>query len=196
VVCLAVACGTAQPVQRAEPSPVAEASRIEGVVLDPDGAPASGAVVVIRGEPKFHAVASSGAGGRFSLPVPPGAYDLTAWTQLAFALRRGVQVAGGPVRVRLRQHLRGSCPPGHKLTPPKLLASPRMDVSAEGAAVDSAGAKCVITTQGIVRGCVPLTPDGDADGELAASLERRTYRPALCDGAPIEVDYTINLKSP
>jgi hypothetical protein len=191
---LAVACGSAKPVPQAEPAYAEQGGRIEGVVLDPSGAPASDAVVVIRGEPRFHAVASSAAGGRFSMTVPPGAYDVTAWTQYGFALKRGVVVSGGHKGIKLRQHARSSCPPGHKLVAPKLLTSPRMNLSAGDGAQESAGAKCVITAEGIVRGCMPLTSGGEVDGELADQFERRTYRPALCDGAPIEVDYTISLK--
>jgi hypothetical protein len=191
---LAVACASANPPQQQQPQTPETASRIEGVVLDPDGLPAAGAVVVVRGEPRFHAVASSATGGRFSLPVPPGAYDVTAWTQYGFALRRGVVVSAGHLRIRLRQHARSSCPQGHKLVAPRLLTSPRMNLSAGDGAQESAGAKCVITAEGIVRGCMPLTSGSEVDGELADLFERRTYRPALCDGAPIEVDYTISLK--
>jgi hypothetical protein len=195
VLALAVACGSAKPVPQAEPVSAEQVGRIEGVVLDPDGAPATGAVVVVRGEPRFHAVASSAAGGRFSLPVPPGAYDVTAWTQYGFALKRGVVVSGAGHRgVKLRQHARSSCPQGHKLVAPKLLTSPRMNLSDGDDAQEGTGAKCVITAEGLVRGCMPLTSDGEIDADLASSFERRTYRPALCDGAPIEVDYTVSLK--
>jgi len=63
----------------AETKEDAPGARLEGVVLDVGGTPASGAAVTLRGR-ELKREAPADAGGRFFLEAPPGVYLLHAAT--------------------------------------------------------------------------------------------------------------------
>jgi len=83
----------------------------------------------------------------------------------------------------------------HTMTPPVLLGGPNPEYTAKAFNSLDRGwvvVWCVITVSGSVEGCQLLKGlSDDLNGALVRTLERRRYRPALLDGAPIEVDYTF-----
>ncbi|HET8948628.1 MAG TPA: carboxypeptidase-like regulatory domain-containing protein, partial [Candidatus Polarisedimenticolia bacterium] len=68
--------------------------RLEGVVLDIGGSPASGAAVTLKGR-DIRREAPADAGGRFFLEAPPGAYLISAADGSIASAEIGVEIRDG-----------------------------------------------------------------------------------------------------
>jgi protein TonB len=53
--------------------------------------------------------------------------------------------------------------------------------------------KCVITTEGIPRDCQAVEALPPATEAAIASFRLHRFKPATCDGKPVEMDYTFRV---
>lgn len=175
--------------------------RIEGrVVEEADAAPSPG-VVMLRST-RMRGQVTTAPDGTFALAVPPGTYDVVARDDANYVLRRGVEVADGGVQhllLEMKPRERQSC--GSKLTPPEVISGPNPQYTMQAIENEVGGTmivKCIATVEGAVHGCMIKKGQPYMDAAVVEALERRRYQPALCDGKPIEVDYSfkINLTPP
>jgi len=172
---------------------------ISGVVVDAaSGAPLADALVIVRGPGRALSPPTiSGDKGDFLLaPLPPGAHDFVV-ERAGYkpATASHVPVEGGfysTVTVNLRADPAATDREA-ALVPPVFLSGPdphypSLIVPVEGQVL----VRCVITTAGLVRDCIP-DANPTAVGPIIDELQARRYRPALRDGEPFEVCYTFRL---
>ncbi|HEY2031779.1 MAG TPA: energy transducer TonB [Myxococcales bacterium] len=198
-ICLSLACATGRPGAAARTP-----QRLSGVVLDRDGAPISNATVIVRGPPGVRLTLNAGDDGKFSLVLYPGVYDVVARTGIGkdapYAWERDVALrSDAPVSLKLVAEPK-VVPPEcrhRQLTPPAKVSGPDPYYTDEAWARKLEGTvklKCILAVDGIVRGCLPVQSLSSLTESAIEAVEQRTYSPALCDGKPIEVDYTFRLQ--
>jgi hypothetical protein len=174
------------------------------VVLDTAGQHVANAYVLIVAGPMARGATLTDTDGSFSFPVRAGRYDLVVEKEGYEAVSRmSLQVTAGTdlmVNVKLHpvERVNGKpLNPGPAITPPIIISGPHPAYTLEALAHGVHGTlilKCVITVEGFVRSCRPVKKLEYVQGNAIAAIEARRYRPAMRDGKPVEVDYTIKLK--
>jgi hypothetical protein len=140
-------------------------------------------------------------------PLPDGIYSLHAAASGMEGVAEKVQVTRGKdslvqITVKRRGSDAGamssrvaSCsPPSYASGPHPMYTSEALVQNVQGCLV----VKCVIAAAGVVRDCQALEPVRGLTEPSIAALEQRHYTPMICDGKPLDTDYTyrINFRLP
>ena len=194
-VVLLAACATAPPPRVSSPESVS------GTVVDGGThRPIDQAMILLYpsggGAPR---VSMSAQDGFFAVRAQPGSYRL--WIShegYAVHVERQVEPGAPPRTFELTagesSHSSGS---EQTVTPPVLLGGPNPEYTAQAFNSLAQGwmvVWCAITVAGSVERCQILKGfSDDLNASVVRALERRRYKPATLNGAPIEVDYTFAL---
>jgi outer membrane biosynthesis protein TonB len=138
-------------------------------------------------------------------PLPDGVYSVRAEANGSDGVAKDVQVARGKdslVEVRLAGHKsEDGAPKQRSCDPPRyhggsdpIYTSTALMRNVQGCLV----VRCVITLEGSVRDCRALEPLEDLTASSIDALKRRRYTPMICDGKPVDTEYTyrINFRLP
>jgi TonB family protein len=94
------------------------------------------------------------------------------------------------------QGLGGGASNCRKLEPPPILSGPDPQYTSESLRRQIEGCtvvRCVVTVAGAVTNCRSVVSLPELTRAAVEALQQRRYRPASCDGVPIEVDYTFRM---
>lgn len=83
------------------------------------------------------------------------------------------------------------------MTPPRLLSGPQLQYTPEAIEKRVRGlfrARCVLTREGMLRDCCILQALPPMDEPILKTLAAQRFQPALRDGEPVQIDYTLNLQ--
>jgi TonB family protein len=195
---LVVGCATVKP-QPAEPDPGA----IAGVVIDASGRRLGNAYVLIVAGPMARAATMTDIDGSFSLPLRAGRYDLMVEKDgYEAASTTGLEVTAGTelmlnVKLHPGEMTNGkSLDLGTAVIPPIVVSGPHPEYTREAIAHGVQGTlilKCIITVDGFVRNCRVVQSLQYLQGNAIAAVQSRRYRPAMRNGKPVQVDYTIRV---
>jgi hypothetical protein len=133
--------------------------------------------------------------------LPDGSYGVTA--RQGDLVKTAGQVAiktGADTNVRIdlpRPAASGKAAAGSKTcTPPGFIAGPNPSSSAEAIQQQRQGClvvKCAIGFDGHVNACAAEEPLPGYTEDVIAVLQKRLYSPMICDGKPVETNYTYRL---
>jgi protein TonB len=87
-------------------------------------------------------------------------------------------------------------PFGEGMVRPELLSDPSIPLPSEAVRAGIEGTvivKCVVTRQGEVDGCRIIKGLGHVDDAVLSAVEARRYSPAMFQGRPVSVSYTLRL---
>ena len=205
VLAFGLALSTSALAQTAPPGSVA------GVVVDAaTQKPLADAQVMAKGAALVgEQSAVTDASGAFEMTfLPPGAYTLSV-------KRDGYQAfTSEPVTVRSRRLrvrvavLAASPPPeepaldaavefNESMTAPAMISGPSPEYTPEALERGVEGnmqIRCVVTVAGKVRACKVVKGLAFMNAAVIDALEKRTYKPALAQGKPVDVYFTFNLR--
>lgn len=137
--------------------------------------------------------------------LPPGSYALTVRRDGYYPFTaEGLSLKGKKVHVRLAIVAAQPAPAADaavefndSMTAPAMLSGPAPEYTADALERRVEGAmqvRCVVTSEGEVRGCKVLKGLPFMNAAVIEALERRKYKPALAKGKPVAVYYTFNLR--
>lgn len=128
--------------------------------------------------------------------LPDGVYSVTARQDAATKTAEQVAIKTGAdtkVRIDLPAAPKPSAG-GTSCTPPMIVSGPNPAPSVEAFQQRRQGClviKCRIGADGLVGACQPVEPLTGYTEDVIATVQQRRYQPMLCDGKPVETDYTI-----
>jgi TonB family protein len=136
--------------------------------------------------------------------LPAGSYALTVRRDGYHPFTaEGLSLKGKKVHVRLAIVAAQAAPAAdaavefnESMTAPAMLSGPAPEYTADALERRVEGAmhiRCVVTSEGEVRGCKVLKGLPFMNAAVIEALERRKYKPALAKGKPVAVYYTFNL---
>jgi TonB family protein len=185
---------------------------LAGVVVDAaTQAPLAEAVVTARSPALLgEQSAITDAQGAFEMTLlPPGTYSLVVRHD-GFDVYEpaGLVLHGGKTRIKVAVVQTPAPPPRadvadealefqDSMTAPAMISGPSLEYTSEAIERGIEGAmtvRCVVTAEGTVRRCKVVKGLPFMNQSVLSALERRTYRPALAQGKPVDVFYTFNLK--
>ena len=137
--------------------------------------------------------------------LPAGSYALTVRRDGYYPFTaEGLSLKGKKVHVRLAIVAAQAAPAAdaavefnESMTAPAMLSGPAPEYTADALERRVEGAmqiRCVVTSEGEVRGCKVLKGLPFMNAAVIEALERRKYKPALVKGKPVAVYYTFNLR--
>jgi len=137
--------------------------------------------------------------------LPAGSYALTVRRDGYYPFTaEGLSLKGKKVHVRLAIVAAQAAPTADaavefndSMTAPAMLSGPAPEYTADALERRVEGAmqiRCVVTSEGEVRGCKVLKGLPFMNAAVIEALERRKYKPALAKGKPVAVYYTFNLR--
>jgi len=137
--------------------------------------------------------------------LPAGSYALTVRRDGYYPFTaEGLSLKGKKVHVRLAIVAAQAAPAAdaavefnESMTAPAMLSGPAPEYTADALERRVEGAmqiRCVVTSEGEVRGCKVLKGLPFMNAAVIEALERRKYKPALAKGKPVAVYYTFNLR--
>jgi TonB family protein len=190
-----------------------------GVVLDAaTQRPLEGATVTARGAQLVgEQSATTDANGFFEITMlPTGIYSLTVSHDGYKTFEPGgLDIRGKRVRVKLsieeeeaparRGSSRASQPEvpaapefdAATMTPPVMLSGPAPEYTSQAVEQEVEGTmvvRCVVLTDGSVRGCLVKQGLPFMNRAVVDALEARHYKPATQHGKPIDVSYTFTIR--
>jgi TonB family protein len=196
----------------------AQVGSLAGTVVDAaTQSPVADAVVTARSSALVgEQSAFTDSNGVFEMTLlPAGTYELTVKHDgFQTFSPRGLVLKGRRVTIRLAilENFAPPPPPSAPvekavefneatMTAPSMISGPNpeyTDDALEHGIEGTMTLRCVVNAQGRVHGCKVLKGLRFMDGPVIRALEARKYRPALSQGAPVDVFYTftIHLKLP
>jgi len=186
-----------------------EPSILSGVVIDAKTSTAVPEAVVVARSPALPGEqrAVTDATGAFEITLlPAGTYSL-AVTREGYEpfSPAGVVVKGGRIRVRIAlvplpsptAITDNAIEYDPSMTAPAMISGPPPEYTPEAierAVEGSMQVRCVVTVAGDVRGCKVVKGLPFMNSAVVEALQRRKYKPALAQGKPVDVFYTLNIR--
>lgn len=194
----------------------AETGSLSGTVIDAvNQSPVSEAVVTARSPALVgEQTVLTDSNGLFEITLlPPGTYDLTVKHDgFQTFSPGGLQLKAKKVTIRVAILQRAAPAPAAapapvretaiefdeaSMTAPAMISGPNPEYTEDAIERGVEGTmmvRCVVSTQGRVRGCKVQKGLPFMDKSVVRALEARTYRPALRGGKPVDVFFTFTLK--